>query len=474
MSASVFAQAAKIIGTLAGMAGVAQQGAGVGLALEGIASGEMSPEYIAGSATSAGGDLGVIAARLGNRAVVNRFDKFTKADPIRNMEFTKRMSGRALSSPANARKGVQDFGKAASLILWTITIVEVMELTTGFGPPADGVDLEAGAQQFAALSAQLKSALPDDGWQGSASQAYADLDKALQGMATQMAELDSKLAALVKDQAEWIDHMRLAFGILKDALFAAFVIEMLMFMIPPSGPLAAKVFAGIVCGLGISAALSFIGVLLNYSITNGQKADALAAEYKALAPGAAQTGSKAEAKVASAEGSAVSSFEAVSASMSGGPAVAGAPAVAAPVKPRTGADGEGAPLSAQVSGAEVPAGVAPGAPTTPDGTTPSTPAAAMPTVAQLAAMSGQTSKVSGRLSSHQQLFDRAMGQIQQLAQPAEEDQRATAPADLPGIDAPALTGDVEGAGLGTEGAQRAPIAAGAAGAQEPSRSGRVI
>ncbi|ORW30721.1 hypothetical protein AWC17_00835 [Mycobacterium nebraskense] len=405
--------------------------------------------------------------------MVNKFDSFIKGDPVRNMEFTKRMSGRLPANPTNAKKGVGDFGKAASLIMWTITIVEVLELTTGFGPPADGSDLEGGAQQFADLSAQLKSALPDDNWQGSASQAYADLDTTLQNMATSMAELDNQLAALVKDQAEWVDHMRLAFGILKDVLFAAFLIEMLMFMIPPSGPLAAKIFAGIVCGLGIAGALSFLGVLLNYSITNGQKADALAAQYTQLAAGAVQTGSLAQAKVATTGESSVSSFEAVSASMSG-PAVTAAPvpAVAAPVKPRNGADDERAPVSAQMSAADTAAGATADAPTTPDQSTPSTPAAAMPTVAQLSAMSGQASKLSGKLSPHAQLVNQAMAQIQQLTQTAQQGQGTAAPAE------PAATeeADVEGAGagMGTEGTQRAPIEATAGAEAAPSRAGRVI
>ena len=136
---SVFAQAAKIIGTLTGLAGLGQQGAGLGLGLSGITGGDLSAEYIAGSATSAGGDLGGIAAQLGKGPLVNRFDAYIKGDPIRNMKFTERMSGNRLASVENAKKGVKDIGKGVSIILWTITIVELLELTTGFAPQTRAV-----------------------------------------------------------------------------------------------------------------------------------------------------------------------------------------------------------------------------------------------------------------------------------------------------------------------------------------------
>ncbi len=463
---SVFAQAAKIIGTLTGLAGLGQQGAGLGLGLSGITGGDLSAEYIAGSATSAGGDLGGIAAQLGKGPLVNRFDAYIKGDPIRNMKFTERMSGNRLASVENAKKGVKDIGKGVSIILWTITIVELLELTTGFGPPDEGGDLKVGSQQLNTLAAQLKSALPDETWQGSGSEAYADLDAALQNMATTMAQLDNQLAALVADQAEWVVHMRLAFGILKDVLFAAFVIEMLIFMIPPGGPLAAKIFAGTVCALGISAALSFLGVLLNYSITNGQKADALATRYTALAAGAVQQGSLAQATVATAEQSTVSSFDAISANMSGMSALSGMPAVASLTGAASGSEDQRAPLSAEMSASETPADGTPDAPETPDMTTPST----MPTLAQVSAMSGQTSKLSGQLSQHANLVNQAVGQMQQLAQMGRQGQGDAAPAEEA-----ALAGGVEGAGA-TEGAGRAPIevaASGAQAAQQPSGARRV-
>ncbi|KAA1238489.1 hypothetical protein F0Q45_26970, partial [Mycobacterium simiae] len=103
-----------------------------------------------------------------------------------------------------------------------------MELTTGFGTPYDGNSLDNGSQHFTTLSEQLKSALPDASWVGSASEAYAGLGTALQNAAASMAELDTQLAALVKDQGEWVTRMRLGFGITKDILVACLLIEMLM------------------------------------------------------------------------------------------------------------------------------------------------------------------------------------------------------------------------------------------------------
>ncbi|WP_244193476.1 EspA/EspE family type VII secretion system effector [Mycobacterium nebraskense] len=428
-------------------------------------------EHLAASTTSFAGDaLTPIATFAGKKATASLLASFMKLPRDTRVQFLSRVGG---GNPIAGKSKLTSAMKAASIILWTITVVEILELTTGFGPPDEGDDLKAGAQQFDTLSEQLKAALPEDNWRGSASDAYANLDTSLQDLAQTMAGLDLQMTDLVENQAEWVTHMRLAFGILKDVLLAAFVIEIVMtFLPPPAGPVPARAFALTVSGLGIAAATSFLATLCTYSFENAKKADALTSQYTQAASGAVQTGSLAQAKVASTGESSVSSFEAVSASMSGMPAVTAAPvpAVAAPVKPRNGADDERAPASTQMSAADTGVGATADAPTTPDQTTPSTPAAAMPTLAQVSAMSGQTSKLSGQLSQHSQLVNQAMGQIQQLTQMAQQGQGAAAPAEKA-----ALTSDVEGAeaGLGTDGAQRAPIEAAAASTEHASEPGPV-
>ena len=342
-----------------------------------------------------------------------------------------------------------------------------MELTTGFGPPDEGDDLKAGAQQFTTLAGQLKSALPDDSWQGSRSEAYAELDTALQNLSQTMAELGLQLATLVENQADWVTHMRLGFGILKDVLLAAFAIEIVMtFLPPPAGPVPARAFALTVSGPGIAAAIGFLTTLCTFSFENAKKADALTSQYSALSAATRQTGSFAQVKVATAGQSTVPSFEAISVSMSEMAAVA-SPAIAT-----RGSQAERAPLSDRMGATESPGGGAPEAPTTP--ATPTT----MPTLAQVSAMSGQAAKLSGQLSQPAQLVNQATGQLQQLVQMARQGQGTAAPAEQAATEEAALAGGVEGAGaaLGTPGAERVPTdgaAAGAKAARQPSRAGRI-
>ncbi|WP_025735552.1 EspA/EspE family type VII secretion system effector [Mycobacterium genavense] len=82
----------------------------------------------------------------------------------------------------------------------------MLELTTGFGPPYEGDDFTAGSEQLTEICAQLKTALPDDTWQGDASEHYAEQVTALSDLAKKIADLDHQLAEITKNQAEWVTH----------------------------------------------------------------------------------------------------------------------------------------------------------------------------------------------------------------------------------------------------------------------------
>src|SRR5690349_1254356 len=183
-------------------------------------------------------------------------------------------------------------------------------------------------------------------------------------MATTMAELDNKLADLVKDQAEWVTHMRLGFGILKDLLIACYVVELIIrFAPPPLGPTVSQLFALTVSGLGIAAAVGFLTTLCTYSFLNAQKADGLTSQYEALATGTVQEGSMAEATVAISGQSTVGSFDAISSSMSGMSALSATPTAASPAGAARDSEGERAPLSTQLRAAsEAPADATPETP----------------------------------------------------------------------------------------------------------------
>lgn len=319
-----------------------------------------------------------------------------------------------------------------------------MQLTTGFGTPYDGASLQTGSQQFTSLAGQLKSALPDTEWQGDASQAYADLDAALQTAAQQMADLDTQLAALVKNQGEWVTHMQLAFGILNGLLTTALIIELILTVaVPaPAGPAVAKVFAITVASLGIAAAVSFLGTLLGYSIENGKKADALAESYAALVAGIVQSDTVAQAQVAVARqsNSVVSGFAAISAGLSGPSGVADAPMVAPPA---SAADDR----AQQRGQRDVAAPAAPAAPAATEAPAyASAPTGTMPTLVQAAAMSG--TNLSARVSRPESPVNQARAQVRQLVEP-DPQQDAAAPVNE-------VRADSSAGGSGTE---RAPIGA---------------
>ncbi|OBA73410.1 hypothetical protein A5641_05615 [Mycobacterium sp. 1554424.7] len=182
-----------------------------------------------------------------------------------------------------AAKDYEAATKRGSLILWTLSIVEVLELATGFGPPDAGDEFKDASQQFIALSARLKTAIPEDNWQGSASQDYVELDTTLANSAQTMADLDLRLGALIKNQADWVTHARWGFGALKLFLLMAFFIEVAMAcQPPPGGPGPATTFAYASAALGLSAASGMLIGLGCRSHENAQQADDLAAQYGQL------------------------------------------------------------------------------------------------------------------------------------------------------------------------------------------------
>ncbi|OBA75538.1 hypothetical protein A5641_04045 [Mycobacterium sp. 1554424.7] len=277
-------------------------------------------------------------------------------------------------------------------------MVELLELTTGFGPPDEGDEFQDSSQQFSALSGRLASAVPDDSWQGAASHAYAGKSTALATSAQWMADLDLQLATLIHDQADCVTHIRLGFGILKDLLLGAYCIELKMILSSPSGLAAAQIFARTVSSLGMLIALGMLSALSICSYENAEHADDLVPQYGLLSKAPVKRGAGVQAKVATAAGqSRASSFETVWAGMPKTSAVA-------PVADgASGAADQRAALSTRRDGAvrdgaaavgQVPPGLGPGAPTV-----------SMPTLAEVWAWSGRAAALSGHVSPHVNLVN---------------------------------------------------------------------
>ena len=388
-----------------------------------------STEYLAATVNSM--SVGMVSSGINVTGMVG--SQLTKGVPARELTQT----GKVLR---NAGKLT-----AASFALTALTVVEALELTTGFGPPYEGHDLEVGSQQCAKVHDLLGSALPDDSWRGSASHAYGDRTAEQRDRADTLADLDLELAALVKNQADMVTHMRLGFSLLKDLLLAAFFVECSLDFLPVPG--LSKIFGISVFALGIGAASGMLLFLLGNSVQNGEQAAALTTEYLAVAKSALATGSLAPTELAVAMESTVSRASSSVASVANGPG------------------DQRVSLGTVLGAGDTSADGAPGAPevsVTPDETAPSTPAFTMPTLAQVTAMSGQAAKLSVRVSPHTSPVNQTMGQ---------QGRGAPAPAKRAPAEEAALAADVEHvrAAAGLEGAQRAPIddiRAGAVGAEE--------
>ncbi|MEE6178196.1 EspA/EspE family type VII secretion system effector [Mycobacterium sp. 050134] len=443
------AQAASVLGAIAGLGG---EITGPGANQDGIA-GSFGPENIAASAAGGAADLGMLASWGGPKTVY----------ALMGTQFRQS----TLSKLGKA--GVQRLDQATNITSWTYTVVEMMELTTGLGPPNEGDNLEDGSAEFTKLHQLLLSAIPDNEWQGSGSDAYAQLSATLQKLAVTTAELDTKLADIVRGHAEWVNHIRLGFALLKDLLFAAIVIEITMaFTLPsPTGSILARAVAVAVAGIG--AATGLIATLVSCSFDAGAKAEDLMNQYNELLYQTGQKGRLAQTSAATSTESTVADFNAISNSMPGGAGAAPSPRAAR---------GHDTPTAYRTNTEDTALTVTQSKTTTGGAGTSSftLPTITLPTLAQVATMSGQSARISGQLAQHVNLFNQAMGQVQQIAQMAQQNQPAPPPApDTETVtDVNAETGEDTDAAAGSPDGQRAPVEQTAPGAPPAQRGGERI
>lgn len=398
---------------------------------------ELDGEELAASVTSMVANLGAAGA--------------IAAKPI----YTRVSAGRIAAQPQYSKWTPQERqqlrnkkikegdAKAGNPILWCLSAVQALELTLGFGSPDEGDVLTAGAQQFTTVSEQLNSALPDDGWLGPASQAYANQDKTLQGIADEMAALDRQLAAVIKEQADWVIHIRLGFGILKNLLLAAYAIQLTIAANPfLGGPPAARAFSLAAAALGATAAAGMVSTLITVSAKKGQQVDKLTDQYRALAEGVDPTGASDQTAVGETE-SAASSVQAIAGGLSGMPGFSGTPSVESLARLAGGrvSPDQWALLSGALDGEAFTDSVA----AISDVTMPSALVSAPPTLSQVA----QVSSLSGHVAQHLNPANQTTGQVRKIASIAQQGQRSATEQAI----------EVEGVGAasGTTGAGAAPI-----------------
>lgn len=126
--------------------------------------------------------------------------------------------------------GVVSRGPAAepacgSFITGALFFIEGLTLMAGFGVPYAGEDLKEGGRRLAEVGEQLDLVLPDSAWRGLSSQAYADRIMQAQSDLWAIGSIDKDLAGTAEEIAEFVNAVRLIFGILKSLLILANLIE---------------------------------------------------------------------------------------------------------------------------------------------------------------------------------------------------------------------------------------------------------
>lgn len=283
-----FAAAAQLLGQLSGLG---QQFAAIGLGVTGFSGSGFGGEFTAGTVTSMAGDTTAAAGWAINLAKYRQavstihskmpYDQHLVADFVEVWQGFHPAPNQNPPVPdlnARERQHIENYkatAKAGSIIAWTMTVIDALELLAGFGPPDEGDALRAGSHQFSGLSTHLGMAVVDDGgWRGSASHTYTCHDIALHQRAIEVAELDTQLAAVINDQSAWVTHVRLGFGILKDLLALALIVELAL---RSAGAPVALIWA--MAAAAIIAALAMLAALAYFSSAHAQQADDLMIRY---------------------------------------------------------------------------------------------------------------------------------------------------------------------------------------------------
>ncbi|KKC04800.1 hypothetical protein AWC17_20035 [Mycobacterium nebraskense] len=418
-------------------------------------------EYLAASVTGMTGGLG---SSLNSRQIITGIAKgggslaewdrdfITKKGTVDPPEWRSRFHSKVIYEPADKAKVARygrkvgdielvksNTGASVNILPWTASVVGYLELLTGFGPPNEGDDLKVSAEQWSALQEYLEAALPNEDWQGEASGAYAAQVVALRDIAQTLADLDGQLADLVENQAEWVTHIRLGFGILLNLLTVAIAIEAALriaLVAVPGGPAWAMGWAILASSLAMAAALGMLGALTGLSVENGKKADDVTSEIDRLGAAAAQFGieSTTHSEVSAAPESRVSEFQRLSNAPSA--------TIAAPSRQQSA---QRKMAEKQSERRQTGTTEAPESPQ--DAQRDDKQNAAMPTLGTLMQMSNQAGNNSAQSSRRADPLNSLIGRGRQPDPMADQDPAAEAV-------------QAQGAGAGSDAADRAPIEVG--------------
>ncbi|MBV8786723.1 MAG: hypothetical protein JOZ00_08545 [Mycobacterium sp.] len=348
--------------------------------------------------------------------------------------------------------------------------IGIMDLLNGVLAATEGDALAQAVADFDAALPYLELATPDSAkWSGDGAEAYKAQVEKLTELITEMQALDKKLQGYISDHAEKVNKVHQVIAACLLTLVIAQGIALVLWSIPlPVGPPLSTGFQAVTVAAVSVVTLAYEGIAIHSSFYKSALIDSMATEYSAIGTKAPIPGAFRTLPVPGSEETTVANFQDISNSMSGMSAMSGMPTFSSLL--RRGGESltpdehevvsalTGTDEMAAAGASETPAPEAPE--TTPPAITP-------PTLGQIGQASGQLAKMSGALSQPMNLLNQTMGQVQQIAQMGQQGQGAATPAaetahaEAPTAETVGLEEDADGAGAGTQGAERAPIEVGA-------------
>jgi EspA/EspE family len=364
----------------------------------------------------------------------------------------------------------------------------LVDFLNGFGTPNAGAAVSTASDKLDLFMKGLDPGCVPDArdWSGTAASAYIAQNALLKKYAKDMKDLDAKLKTHLKSQADEITRAHMNIAVNQAVLTAAAGVALALYLIPIVGPevsIGWQILAAFAC---CAAVLVIEMLTLANSMSLSHDLSALGQQYvtlgKDVEKNLAGHFGKIEGKVATQTSSRLSTFKDISgglSSFSAPPTISAlaatagdkvSPAQKAVLDASSEREAAAAKSSASAKAEKTPA-PAPAAPAAPAPAAAATPATAVPvtvpSLAQIAQMSGQVSKVSQNVS---QPVNQAVGQVQQFAQMGQQGQQGGQGPAAPAADdaaekAPAEDTAGAGAASGKEGTERAPIDAAKSGAE---------
>ncbi|OBG68460.1 MULTISPECIES: EspA/EspE family type VII secretion system effector [unclassified Mycobacterium] len=174
------------------------------------------------------------------------------------------------------------------IIDYTIYAITALELLAGFGTPDRGDTFAIGEGKFELIHERLASAFPDERWRGTGSEAYAAQNADHRSRAATMADLDAMMADILKTEAHQVVNLRRNMKTTRDGLTACIAIALALKAVQPAdvGEGLSIMFQLVVSMAAIAAVVAFIGEMVDAARDNADRVGEAVEGYRAVQAGA--------------------------------------------------------------------------------------------------------------------------------------------------------------------------------------------